>query len=249
MGRTWPAPKTANGPHLGRRDIMRSLESCSCKSWSHRSLGVPGSLVASLLGPRPLRFVAVGGSLALACPPMGGRFPSSLHPKGPGTPGTLRTASALKHGGRDRKARGLSESGSHSPRRRVKLLHPFLLANSPAVPLTVANGGCLVRRKALLSFSLLTMDDKQNIIGLSELLDEVNRDLDEFRKKHPNDYSVKNITLWWELERERLLARHSTEGVVKKLRRVQSLKRMLLLFTAGWLTMIVIQAAMRLLFN
>lgn len=91
------------------------------------------------------------------------------------------------------------------------------------------------------------MDDPRNTIGLTELLAEVERDLDELRKKHSNDYGVKNITMWWELERERLLARHSPTTAVQKLRRAHGLKRMLFWFSAGWATMLALNLAMRLL--
>jgi hypothetical protein len=57
------------------------------------------------------------------------------------------------------------------------------------------------------------MSEHQNIIGMADLLDEVSRDLDDFRKKHPGDYSV---TMWWELERERLLIRHKEARVVRR---------------------------------
>ncbi len=60
------------------------------------------------------------------------------------------------------------------------------------------------------------MDDKLHTIGMTDLLDEVSRDLDDFRKKHASDYSVKNITLWWELERERLLVRHKDARVTRR---------------------------------
>ena len=59
------------------------------------------------------------------------------------------------------------------------------------------------------------MDDKKTI-GLAELLEEVDRDLDDFRKKHASDYSVKGVTLWWELERERLVLRHKDVRVARK---------------------------------
>jgi len=91
------------------------------------------------------------------------------------------------------------------------------------------------------------MSDAKDTIGLPELLDEVSHDLDEFRKKHASDYTVKNITLWWELERDRVLARHVPATTLRKLRRVQSVRRMLLLFTAGWLTMAIIETVVRLL--
>ena len=90
------------------------------------------------------------------------------------------------------------------------------------------------------------MDDKQETIGLTKLLDEVNRDLDDLRRKHPNDYSLKNLDLWWELERERVLTRHGPDGSVRRPRRIRGGARTLALFTAGWATMIVLQAAIRL---
>ncbi|GEM_PF-6377634 len=99
----------------------------------------------------------------------------------------------------------------------------------------------------LFLFQLLIMDDKQEIIGLAALLDEVNRDIEELRKKHPGDYSVKNLTMWWELERERLVTRHSPASVVKKLRRVQGVRRLMIGFFAGWATMLAATAVIRLL--
>jgi hypothetical protein len=91
------------------------------------------------------------------------------------------------------------------------------------------------------------MDDKHDIIGLTELLDEVGRDLDEFRKKHQSDYSVKTISLWWDMEKDRLLSRHSPACVVKKLRRVQGLRRTMIWFFAGWVTMLTMNLIIRLL--
>lgn len=57
--------------------------------------------------------------------------------------------------------------------------------------------------------------EERRTIGLSELLDEIDRDLDDFRRKHQGDYSVKNITLWWQMQRERLTIRHSPSCAVK----------------------------------
>lgn len=96
-------------------------------------------------------------------------------------------------------------------------------------------------------FQLLNMEDKQNSIGLRELLNEVSRDLDEFRKKYPNDYSVKGVTLWWELERERLETRHNPGSVVKKLRSVQGFKWVMIGFFAGCVTMLVANTVILLL--
>jgi hypothetical protein len=91
------------------------------------------------------------------------------------------------------------------------------------------------------------MDDKQETIGLAELLDEVQRDLDELRKKHSSDFNIRNITMWWELEKERLSARHSPGTVVKKLRKIQGIRRMMIWFFLGWLVMLAVQTIMRLL--
>jgi hypothetical protein len=90
------------------------------------------------------------------------------------------------------------------------------------------------------------MEDKPHTIGLTDLLSEVDRDLEELRKKHPADYGMKNLGMWWELERERLLVRHGPATPVQQLRRARGVRRTLVLFTAGWLAMIVIQAALRL---
>mgnify|MGYP000024967097 CR=1 FL=1 len=89
------------------------------------------------------------------------------------------------------------------------------------------------------------MEDKTHTLGLTALLDEVSADLDELRKKHPGDYSTKNLTMWWDLERDRLLARHGPTSTVRKLRAVRGMKRMLAMFSAGWLVMIVVQTMIR----
>ena len=90
-------------------------------------------------------------------------------------------------------------------------------------------------KDAFISFQQNLMDEQQQTIGLSDLLIEVEHDLDEFRKKHSNDYGVKNITMWWELERERLLVRHGSFAVVRKIRRAQTFKRLMAYFFAGWI--------------
>ncbi len=92
------------------------------------------------------------------------------------------------------------------------------------------------------------MDDKQKTLGLFDLLDEVARDIEDFRKKHPNDYSVKNVAIWWDLERERLLMRHGSSAVVKRLRQMQSIKRAMLLIIAGWIAAAIASATLRVLF-
>ena len=67
------------------------------------------------------------------------------------------------------------------------------------------------------------MADTKDSIGFTQLLDEIDSDLAEFRKKHPTDFGVKTTTLWWELERERLKVRHGSGVAVT---RVWSLKRL-----------------------
>ncbi|HEX3151153.1 MAG TPA: hypothetical protein VHR66_23950 [Gemmataceae bacterium] len=67
------------------------------------------------------------------------------------------------------------------------------------------------------------MSNTQDTIGLTQLLDEIDSDLADFRKKHPTDFGVKTTSMWWELERERLKVRHGS-GVA--LTRVWSLKRL-----------------------
>jgi hypothetical protein len=90
------------------------------------------------------------------------------------------------------------------------------------------------------------MDEKSHTIGLQDLLDEVSRDLDDFRRKHQSDYGVKNITLWWELQKERLLVRHAPSSVVRKTlgARLRGLRRTLRWFTAGLYALFAVQTAM-----
>ncbi|MBW3599741.1 MAG: hypothetical protein KY475_21030, partial [Planctomycetes bacterium] len=94
-----------------------------------------------------------------------------------------------------------------------------------------------------------TMDNTQDTIGLTELLDEINRDIDQLRKKHPSDYNIKNITMWWELERERVLVRHGSLAAVKRLRTIKSMRRLMIAFFGGWLTMMAFSAAARLMID
>lgn len=70
---------------------------------------------------------------------------------------------------------------------------------------------------------------------------EIDRDLEDFRKKHASDYGVKNITLWWELQKDRVLARHLPATTLQKLRRVRTMKYWLGIFTAGRGTMLAVQ--------
>lgn len=78
------------------------------------------------------------------------------------------------------------------------------------------------------------MSETQKSIGLSELLDEVSRDLDEYRKKHPNDHSVRGVTLWWDTEKERLTMRHGSATVLMKSRLEERMKRLAIWFLAAW---------------
>lgn len=76
------------------------------------------------------------------------------------------------------------------------------------------------------------MSSGKDTIGMADLLDEVSRDLDDFRRKHPGDYSVKNVTLWWEMEKERLTIRHGPATAVKT-HGVSGLKRTAIWFLVG----------------
>ena len=91
------------------------------------------------------------------------------------------------------------------------------------------------------------MEDFHKTIGLIELLDEVTHDIDELRKKHPNDYGVKNMTIWWDLEKERMLNRHGSYAVIKRLRQIKSMKRSMSLFFGGWISWIALSSVIRLL--
>lgn len=104
---------------------------------------------------------------------------------------------------------------------------------------------CLVPFGAFILFQLFIMDDKQKTIGLDELLDEVTRDLDELRKKNPNDYSVKNIMMWWSLEKATLVIRHSPASIVKKMHRKWTTKWVVIAFAAGFSVMLAMNAAIR----
>lgn len=91
------------------------------------------------------------------------------------------------------------------------------------------------------------MDDTQPLIGLPELLGEIDRDLQDFRAKHQSDFGVKNITLWWELERERLTVRHGPAASVRRSRMTRGAWRLGACFLAGFLSLPVFQVALRLL--
>jgi hypothetical protein len=77
------------------------------------------------------------------------------------------------------------------------------------------------------------MSNAQDTIGLTQLLDEVSADIDDLRKKNPSDYGVKNLIMWWSLERERIIIRHGSTAAVKRLLKIRSIKRVMLSFLAG----------------
>ena len=56
-----------------------------------------------------------------------------------------------------------------------------------------------------------------------------------------------DFVMYWQLQRERVLARHLPTTVVKKARRVQNLKKWLIVFSLGWAAMLLAQAALGLL--
>jgi hypothetical protein len=87
------------------------------------------------------------------------------------------------------------------------------------------------------------MEQKHKTIGLSELLDEVSSDLAELRSKHASDYSLKNITIWWALEKERLAMRHNPASIVSK--HAGLLRRLSIGFVAGAVTMLAAIAVIR----
>lgn len=93
------------------------------------------------------------------------------------------------------------------------------------------------------------MDEKNSTIGLPDLLEEVSRDLDDYRRKLATDFGVKNVTLWWELEKERLLLRHAPTTAVRRTVRAQKLRRALGWFSAGMTALLAGQAALWLVFH
>jgi hypothetical protein len=89
------------------------------------------------------------------------------------------------------------------------------------------------------------MQQKQHTIGLSDLLDEVAQDLAELRSKHPSDYSLKTVSTWWSLERERLALRHGPASLVSK--HAGLLKRLSVGFVAGAVTVLASNVVVKLL--
>lgn len=90
------------------------------------------------------------------------------------------------------------------------------------------------------------MDNKNSTVPLVTLLDEISNDLDELRKQNPTDHSFKGIAMFWNLERERVVARHNPQTAVKK-HQQREVKRALLWFFGGWMVMISLQATFDLL--
>lgn len=115
----------------------------------------------------------------------------------------------------------------------------MMASNTTVTGFTDARWRCLAYR---FCSPCSKMDSKQLTIGLQELLEEVDRDLDEFRKKHASDYSVKNITLWWGTEKERVLMRHEPDSVVKTIHELRRVKWFAAFFVAGQLVLLAAQA-------
>jgi len=91
------------------------------------------------------------------------------------------------------------------------------------------------------------MDDPHKTIGLAELLDEVSRDLDDYRKKHPSDYGLKGVTLWWDTEKERLSMRHGSATVRIPSRHGERWKRLRICFLSAWTIVLSINSVISLL--
>jgi hypothetical protein len=98
---------------------------------------------------------------------------------------------------------------------------------------------------AFMFFPPANMDVSRTTIGLSDLLDEIGRDLDDYRRKHPNDYQLKPITLWWELERERMSLRFHGQTVLLKTRHRLFDRRILFWLLAGWTTLLIAATLLR----
>ena len=110
----------------------------------------------------------------------------------------------------------------------------------------IQGGACvddLAPIRAFISVPRFRMEANRNTIGLGDLLDQISCDLDELRRKHPGDYAMKNITMWWELEKERLLTRHSPASVVNRHRNVWRFRQWTVVFFAGCMTMLAVNIA------
>ena len=216
------------------------------QSLYHRPSGPVRPASTAVVAVSPLRMPAYGvpGARSL-------RFAT------PG-PWPVPCLSARTSRGTDARWRSLQARGqgcAPAPRlaalaRRWRVVKPLLFPLAIPSPRAIqggVRGGVLARFALLFLFPLPIMDDTQKTIGLTELLEEVNRDLDELRKKHSSDYNIRNITMWWDLERERLAARHSPGSVVRKVRDSRALRSMMTWFFVGWLTMLVVQTTIRFL--
>jgi hypothetical protein len=73
------------------------------------------------------------------------------------------------------------------------------------------------------------MDHKHKAISLKDLMDEMDRDLATLRAKNPQDYSLRPVSLWLSLERERLEMRHTPHAIFTMTHRLRGVKR-----TAAW---------------
>ena len=84
------------------------------------------------------------------------------------------------------------------------------------------------------------MDDTKKSIDLGDLLDEIATDIEELRKKNPNDYAVKNVAMWWSLERTMLKIRHHPASVMKRIHRKWTTKWIVIAFAAGLSAMLAL---------
>jgi hypothetical protein len=106
-----------------------------------------------------------------------------------------------------------------------------MASNTDVTGFTDARRRCLAwpERAASISVPITIMDDKHKTISLKDLMDEMDRDLATLRAKNPQDYSLRPISLWLSLERERLELRHTPHAVVAITHRLRGVKR-----TAAW---------------
>jgi hypothetical protein len=91
------------------------------------------------------------------------------------------------------------------------------------------------------------MINKDDTIGIQELMDEIDKDVADYKARNAGDYSVKNVVMFWQLERERVLIRHLPATLVKKARRARSVRFWLGCFSAAWAALIAVQALIGLL--
>ena len=84
------------------------------------------------------------------------------------------------------------------------------------------------------------MDDKTKSIELGDLLDEIGNDIEELRKKNANDYTVRNMAMWWALEKSMLKIRHHPASVMKRIQRKWTTRWVAIAFCAGLAAMMAV---------